>query len=92
MKVRSKSLNDAVYVMDVPLCDWSKNITEQAGNDGCGPKNIINTHVAKQQIHGLMEAPLHGDQDYQADVRHHDENVDEEQEDKGRNGRLGGDL
>ena len=89
MKVSTKSLDDTVYVMDVALCDRSKNLTQQAGDYGRGPKSIINTHVTEEQIHWLVQAPLHGDQDHQAQVGHHDEDVDEEEEDEGRNRGLG---
>ncbi len=92
MKVSTKSLNDTVNIMNVPLCHWSKNITQQARNNGRGPERIINTHVAEEQIHGLVEAPLHQDQDHQADVGHHDEDVDEEEEEEGRNRGLRADL
>lgn len=69
-----------------------RNVSQQARNDGRGPEHIVNTHVTEEQIHRLTEAPLHSDQGYQANVGHHDEEVDEEEEGKGRNGGLGGDL
>lgn len=92
MKVCSKGLNDTVDVTDVAAWDWNKNITQQTGNDGRGPENIVNAHVAEEQVHGLVEAPLECDQDYQADVRHRDEDVDEEKEYEGRGRVLGGDI
>lgn len=92
MKVSTKSLNDTIAVMNVAVCAWDENVTQQARDDGRGTKNIINTHVAEEQIHGLVEAPLHGDQDNQANVCHHDEDVNEEEEDEGRSGGLGGDF
>ncbi len=63
--------------MNVPICAWDENVAQYARNDGCGPKNIINTQIAEKQIHGLVEAPLHGDEDNQADVGHHYEDIDE---------------
>lgn len=58
----------------------------------CGPQNVINTHVAEEQIHGLLEAPAPEDQSHQAEVGHHDKDVNQEEEDEGRDEGLGCDL
>ena len=56
----------------------------------CRPKDIVDAHVADEQIHGLLEALAPKDQHHQADVGHYDEDVDEEEEDEGGNKGLGG--
>lgn len=57
-----------------------------------GPKNIINAHVAEEQIHGLVEFLVPKGQNHQAHVGHNNKDVNEQEEDKRRNEGLGGDL
>lgn len=50
------------------------------------PKASLKNHVAEEQVHGLVEASAPQDQNQQADVRHHDEDVNKEEYGKRRNG------
>ncbi|KAF3840547.1 hypothetical protein F7725_006409 [Dissostichus mawsoni] len=92
IEVNTEGLEGAVDVMDVALWLRNENVTENMRCDNRSPKNVINTHVAEQQVHGLVQAAARTDQHHQRDVRHQSKDVDEEEEDEGGDGGLGGDL
>ena len=92
MEVSTEGLDDALIIGHEALRHGDKHVTQDPRDDGGGPEHIVNTHVAEQQVHGLVQARLHADQNHQADVGHHDEDVDEEDEDEGRDGGLRRDL
>lgn len=41
-------------------------------------------HVAEEDVHGLVQDPLHGDEYCKADIGHHSKDIDDEDEDKSR--------
>lgn len=62
------------------------------GDDACVIIGNIDAHVAEEQVHGLMLAPLSQDQQHHAQFGHHVEHVDEEEEGEGGHNGLRADL
>ena len=73
--MKEKCLNDTSYVANVAVGTGCKYVAQQVRYDGCSSQNVVDTQVAEEQIHGLVEAPLHADKNCQANVGHHDEDV-----------------
>lgn len=78
--------------MNVAVRHCSDNILECVRDYSHGPEYITDTPVAEEQVHWLVEGPLLKYQHHQADVGHHDKDVDGEEENEGRDGGNGADL
>lgn len=90
MEMDEEGLSGACLVGDVAGRRLQQEVLQKLRNDDGGSEGVVEEHVAEEQVHGLLEAPAPPDQQQQADVRRHDEDVDKEEGDKGRNG--GGDV
>jgi hypothetical protein len=90
--VTAERLYGTLNIGNISFSTCFENITQHSRYEGGDTESIVERHVAKEDVHGLVKAPLHADHHCEADVGHHCEDVDNKEDDEGRVGRLVGDV